>query len=111
MQLTEILQNVLSAGVCKYRRLSGLGGVRSQKLLGSQLPLLILSALPLSLPSPLPLPQSLSLFNLLSTLRNMWSFICMSALSFSLSSSSVFVCLRVYRTVIALISQVHSSKL
>lgn len=102
VQLTEILQTILSEGVCKCRKLSGLGGVRSQKLSGSR------AVLPVSHSPPLPLclPSS-SLFLYLSpyplsSLRNMWSSICMAALSLSLSRSWVFVCLHVHRAVIAL---------
>lgn len=89
VQLTEILQTILSEGVCKYKKLSGLGGVRSQKLSGRKAVILPISHSRSLSSSPLPpfLPPSfsisLSLFTPLSALRNMWSFICMAALSFS----------------------------
>lgn len=110
VRLTEILQTILSEGVCKCRKLSGLGGVRSQKLSGSRavLPVSHSPALPLCLPSS-SLFLYLSLLTPLSSLRNMWSSICMAALSLSLSRSWVFVYMYTGQS-LPYISQVHSFK-
>ena len=54
VQLTEILQTIFSEGVCKYKKLSGLGGVRSQKLSGSKAVILPISHSRSLSSSPLP---------------------------------------------------------